>query len=380
MNKNSFLLLATSWILLLFSCRGNEYIPQIEKTPLPPETSGKIQGFYLLNEGAMGTNQATLDYLDYTKGIYHKNIYATANPSVVKELGDVGNDLQVYGSKLYAVINVSGKIEVLDTKTAKRIKSIPLQNCRYICFSGGKAYASSYNGKISPDPKAPLGKVVEIDTASLSIQREVIVGYQPEELVVGENSKLFVVNSGGYRFPNYDKTLSIIDLKTFTEEKKIDIDINLHRIKKDRFGDLYISSRGDYYNHKSNLFVVDASTGEVKKSFDIPVSNMTIVNDKLYYYANDFNYNTHTTKKSFGVIDVESETILSTDLIPTEYQKKIQNPYGIAVNPISGDIYITDARDYTSIGYIYAFDKNGNFKWEQSAGNIPAHFAFVYKD
>ena len=84
----------------------------------------------------MGTNQATLDYLDYTKGIYHKNIYATANPSVVKELGDVGNDLQVYGSKLYAVINVSGKIEVLDKKTAKRIKSIPVQNCRYICFSG----------------------------------------------------------------------------------------------------------------------------------------------------------------------------------------------------------------------------------------------------
>ena len=76
MNKNSFLLLATSWILLLFSCRGNEYIPQIEETPLPPEASGKIQGFYLLNEGAMGTNQATLDYLDYTKGIYHKNIYS----------------------------------------------------------------------------------------------------------------------------------------------------------------------------------------------------------------------------------------------------------------------------------------------------------------
>lgn len=39
-------------------------------------------------------------------------------------------------------------------------------------------------GPISVDPKAPLGKVMEIDTISLSVTREAIVGYQPEEMAV----------------------------------------------------------------------------------------------------------------------------------------------------------------------------------------------------
>ena len=39
--------------------------------------------------------------------------------------------------------------------------------------------------------------------------------------IVGD--KLYVANSGGYRVPNYDRTVSVIDLKTFTEEKKIDV-------------------------------------------------------------------------------------------------------------------------------------------------------------
>ena len=63
---------------------------------------------YLLNEGNMGSNKCTLGiFYDSTTGKYHRNIYAERNPSVVKELGDVGNDLQIYGDKLYAVINCS---------------------------------------------------------------------------------------------------------------------------------------------------------------------------------------------------------------------------------------------------------------------------------
>lgn len=363
----------------LVSCRTDEYIPREETVPglAQPENTA-IKGFYVLNEGNMGSNKCTLDFFDYTTGTYHRNIYAEINPNVVKELGDVGNDIQIYGSKLYAVVNVSNKIEVMDAKTAKRIKSIDLQNCRYITFKNGKAYASSYAGPVSIDPNAPLGKVVEIDTASLNIQREVVVGYQPEEIQMVGN-QLFVANSGGYKFPNYDRTVSVVDLTTFKETKKIDVAINLHRMKKDNYGDLYVTSRGDYYTVPSSLFLIDAATGTVKKDFHLSVSEMTIVNDKLYYYANEFNYNTHTYKKSFGIIDVKTEEIISNKIIGQEYVDAIKTPYGIAVNPISEDIYITDARNYVSTGFVYCFDKNGQFKWKTEGGNIPAHFTFLYK-
>lgn len=270
--KKLIIILDLIALVLLMSCRTDEYIPreEIESGLASPENTA-IKGFYLLNEGNMGSNKSTLDFFDYTTGTYHRNIYAEINPDVVKELGDVGNDIQIYGSKMYAIINVSNKIEVLDAKTAKRIKTIPLENGRYLSCKDGKVYASSYAGPIVLEPNAPLGKVVEIDTISLSIKREVVVGYQPEEMtIVGDN--LYVANSGGYRFPNYDRTVSVVDLNTFTETKKIDVAVNLHHIQKDDYGDLYVSSRGDYYNIPSSLFLVDAVSGTVKKDFKLAVS------------------------------------------------------------------------------------------------------------
>ena len=55
-------------------------------------------GLYLLNEGNMGSNKCTLDFVDFDNGYYVRNLYAEKNPNVVKELGDVGNDVQIYGS------------------------------------------------------------------------------------------------------------------------------------------------------------------------------------------------------------------------------------------------------------------------------------------
>lgn len=378
MKKLNFYLLLIA-LFSLMSCRTDEYIPREEVVAglAPPENTA-IKGFYVLNEGNMGSNKCTLDFFDYTTGTYHRNIYAEINPTVIKELGDVGNDIQIYGSKLYVVVNVSNKIEVMDAKTTKRIKTIPLQNCRYMVFKNGKAYASSYAGPVDINPNAPKGKVVEIDTVSLSIQREVTVGYQPEEMDIVGN-QLFVANSGGYIVPNYDKTVSVIDLTSFTETKKIDVAINLHRLKKDNYGDLYVSSRGDYYTVPSSLYLVDAATGAIKKDFHVSVSEMTIVNDKLYYYGNEFNYNTHAYTKTFGIIDVKTEQIISNKIIDQEYVDAIKSPYGIAINPITEDIYLTDARNYVSTGYVYCFDKYGHFKWKTEGGNIPAHFSFLYK-
>lgn len=366
-------------LVTLISCRTDEIvIPREVVEGIAPAENTAIKGFYMLNEGNMGSNKCTLDFFDYTKGTYYRNIYAEVNPNVVKELGDVGNDIKIYGSKLYIIVNVSNKIEVLDAKTAQRIKSIPLQNCRYITFNDGKVYASSYAGPVDINPNAPKGKVVEIDTVSLSIQRQATVGYQPEEIeIVGD--QLFVANSGGYMAPNYDKTVSVIDLNSFTEIKKLDVAINLHRLKKDKYGDLYVTSRGDYYTIPSSLYLIDAATGTVKKDFHLAVSEMTIVNDKLYFYSNQFNYTTHTYQKAFGIIDVKTEQIITNKIFDQAYIDAIKTPYGIAVNPITEDIYITDARNYVATGFVYCFDKNGHFKWKTEGGNIPAHFAFLYK-
>lgn len=318
--------------ITFYACQQDTYLIEKEEEGVTDPEKTDVVGFYLLNEGNMGSNMATVDYMDFTTGTYNRNIYATVNPTMVKELGDVGNDIKIYGNKLYAVINVSNFIEVMDARTAKHLGTIPLENGRYITFANGKAYASSYAGPVTIDPKAPLGKVVEIDTINLSVTRQVTVGYQPEELeVVGNN--LYVANSGGYRVPEYDKTVSVIDLSTFKETKKIDVEVNLHRLKKDADGDLYVTSRGDYYNVPSNLYVLDSKTHQIKKKFDIPVSNFTIVDNKLYYYSNEFSYTTFEYTKTYGVIDTKTEQVINKTLVNDPVINEIETPYGIAINP-----------------------------------------------
>lgn len=123
-------------VVLLFSCRKEEQIVPSTSTTVTGGESGEICGFFLLNEGNMGSNKSTLDYFDYQTGIYTKNIYAERNPGVVKELGDVGNDIQIYGNKLYAVVNCSHFVEVMDVRTARHITQISIPNCRYLVFKG----------------------------------------------------------------------------------------------------------------------------------------------------------------------------------------------------------------------------------------------------
>ena len=376
-NYNLWLVLSLS-ILALGGCREDDTIISEEVENLPPETVTSVAGFYLLNEGNMNMNKASLDYFDYETGMYRRNVYGEANPDATLGLGDVGNDIGIYGSKLYAVINNSNKLEVMDVKTSKRVKVIDVKNSRYVTFSNGKAYVSAYDGEVALGNSSPNGFIAEIDTLTLAITRTVSVGRQPEEMtVVGD--KLYVANSGGYSPPNYERTVSVIDLNTFTKIKDIDVAVNLHRLRSDEDGDLYVSSRGDYYENPSKLFVIDTKTDTVKKTFDIACSNLTIVGNTAYVIGSEFSYATFDWEINYSMIDVKNEILLEKSFLLEAVSSAIKTPYGIAVDPISLNIYITDAGDYVSPGKLYCIDKDGVTKFTVTTGDIPAHFAFEFK-
>lgn len=373
--KNLIVLIAIS--ILMASCRKElKPIPEQQQQVLPPNPSSTVKGFYLVNEGNMNMNKASLDYMDYSTGIYRRNIYNQANPAVVKGLGDVANDIGVYGSKLYVVVNVSNKVEVLDVKTGKRITQINIINCRYITFKEGKAYVSAYLGKVG-DPTAPNGIVAQIDTASLTEVKRVEVGRQPEEMaIVGQ--KLYVANSGGYSPSAYERTVSVLDLNTFSVVKNIDVAINLHRLKADQYGDLYVTSRGNYYDVPSKMFVIDTKTDQVKKTFDIAVSNLAIDGDIAYYYGSEWSYDEAKFTITYGMLNVKDETPIDRQFITDGTEKSITIPYGIAVHPITKEVFVTDAKNYVSPGKLHCFSPAGQKKWTATTGDIPAHFAFIY--
>ncbi len=60
-----------------------------------------IQKLFILNEGQMGSNNATLDFLRFSDGNYVTGAFKKMNPSVGAGLGDVGNDIAVHGDELF---------------------------------------------------------------------------------------------------------------------------------------------------------------------------------------------------------------------------------------------------------------------------------------
>ena len=386
MKRFSLFYLACLILAVVSSCREDFYIipSQNQDTGVAP-TRGDIVGMYVLNEGNMGSNKASIDFLDLDENKptvhYHRNIYSERNPNVVKELGDVGNDIKIYGSKLWIVVNVSNKVEVATVDSCKRITQINIPNCRYLAFKDGFAYVSSYVGPVKLNQDVPLGMVYKVDTVDFKKKDSVVVGYQPEELCIVDN-KLYVANSGGYRAPNYDNTLSEIDLTTFKEIRKIKVGLNLHHCQVDHYGQIWVTSRGNYNDVPSRIYWLYKGHNqlyEVIDSIDTPVSGLSIVGDSLYYYGSAWNNATKQNTISYGLINVRTHQTIDTNLFSSPEVKSITMPYGIMVNPIERDFYLMDAKNYVSSGSLLHFKPDGTHDFTVRTGDIPGHATFVYK-
>lgn len=384
--KKKHIFIALVLCFTIISCREDEIVSPTEYqtiSGLSPNPQTDIIGLYVLNEGAMGTHTATLDLIDYRTATYARNFFAEKNPTLKSTLGDVGNDIQIYNNKVYAVINCSNKVVVIDAHTGVQIAEIEILNCRHIQFKDNYAYVSAYDIPVMISKDADKGAIYKIDLRNNTIVDKVKVGYQPEELVILEN-KLYVANSGGYRAPNYDNTVSVVNLNgaKMRHESQIESGINLDRMQVDRYGKLWVSSRGDYRNRGSNLYVLDKVQGVYRtvKTMNIPCSNMAFKGDSLYTYSVEHSEFTGKNTVTYSLINVKDQKVISRNFITDGSEKSIEIPYGIAIHPRTKDIYITDATSsYVARGQIHCYDITGRHQWSVKAGNIPAHMAFLNK-
>lgn len=371
-NRRPFFLL-TCLSLLMIACTPEPPMP--EGVPVTdPVQNPTYSGFYLLNEGTMGANKAILDYFDYATGYYQNDVFSKRNPQVVDGLGDVGTGLYVYGSKMYAIINGSNLVEVMDAKTATHLASLQIPNARSAAFANGKAYFSSYAGQMQTDG-TQLGFVIEVDTVSLMLGRQVTVGRQPEEMVV-KDGKLFVANSGGYTPENYDNTISVVNMDSFVEEEKIPVAINLYRMFLAPNGTLYVSSRGNYADVAPNLYAVNTMDKTVK-ALGKGVTAYAIKDGVAYII--DIVYGPaplYQTEYHYYTLQLNTQQIDNSSFLSDDVKKQIVYPYSIAVHPITGDILVTDAANFVTPGTLFYCNVQGQLQWKQTTGDIPGSIAF----
>ncbi|MEP6949022.1 MAG: DUF5074 domain-containing protein [Ginsengibacter sp.] len=356
MKKIRFSLMAMAVIASVVSCKKDD-----KPTAVEPKIT---TGVYALSEGSFNGNNTTLTYYDFITSTSTTDFYRNVNGS---GLGDTGNDMIIYGSKLYIVMNVSSYLEIDDALTAKNIKKIDLKNAsaqprtpRFIVAYKNKVFVSSWDGTVAV-----------IDTAALTVDKFITVGANPEQMVVsGDN--LYAANSGGIT-PGYDSTVSVINLSSLTETSKITVGTNPSAIAADDAGNIYVGCIGDYGSISPKLVKVNTATNTITKSADTAVGKIRFYNGLLY-----------ATGGYLGSANVR--TLNTTDFSATSSNfvtdgTIITLSYALNIDVATGDVYVGDAKDYVSSGEVFCFDQTGKkkFSFSVAPGLSPNTVVFIKK-
>ena len=328
--------------------------------PPVPTTSG----LYVLNTGNWGGNDASIQYFDLKGLSIGGDLFAAANGF---GLGDLGQDLCLYGSKLYATVSGSSKLEVMD-RNCKVVKTIPVRaedgttpaEPRYMTACDGCVYFTAYDGTVS-----------RLDTATLEITGKVAVGDHPEALT-NANGKLYV-NISGY---GSGTTVAVVDVASFTKTKDIAVKLNPYtQCFTGDDGYVYTVSNGNYAGSPGmsedqyvygTLQRIDPVTDTVED-----VCRATYAanhGSKMYVLYSE--YYLPETKRAF-VRDLNTGE--EADFIDLD---EFSSPNAIGVDPSTGDVYVADT-PYGVSSTVRVYDAEGNLKNTFEAGYSTSKFVFV---
>lgn len=353
MKKNKFYFLSFAFMSIIFSCKKDN-----NPAPVTPPVRN---GAYVLNQGLYGANNTTLTYYDFINQTPVTDYFRNVNGF---GLGDTGSDFIIYGSKMYIVINNSGYVAVAKTLNTVFLDTISFTNSgvnrgpENIIAVGGKILVSSTDGTVAV-----------IDTTTLAIQKFIIVGSNPAQMT-SYGTNVYVSNTGAFSAA-YDSTVSVIDLKSLTETKKINVGLNPGSITADSSGNLYIVCTGNYGSVGPSLVKYNLNTNSIVKTVDSAYGTIRYFDNTLITTGG------YLGAANVGILNTTDLTAVRPSFIADG--TTIENPYGLDIDPATGDLYVDDAKDYVSSGQVYCFDKAGNkkFSFSVSPGINPIRTAVV---
>jgi YVTN family beta-propeller protein len=342
MKKNKLSFLTVIIIAFFLSCSKDD-------TPAPPPVPPKVTtGVFVLNQGSYGANNTMLTYYDFASSTQTTDFFKKVNGF---GLGDTGSDFIIYGGKMYIVMNVSGYVAVANSITAKFIDTISFKNASVnrgpenIAATEGKVFVSSTDGTVAV-----------IDTSSLAVSKFIKVGSNPAQMVVaGDN--LYVSNTGGFS-ATFDSTVSVIPLNSLTESGRITVGINPGAITTDNTGNIFVVCTGNYGSVIPSLVKVNINTNTVTKKVDSAFGTIRYYNNSLLTTGG------YLGAANVGIFNPDNLGAVRGSFVTDG--TVIVNPYGLDLDPATGDVYVGDAKDYVSSGEVFCFDKTGKKKFSFS--------------
>lgn len=347
-------ILALAFCAALYSCEG------LGDGPVNPEENFNvefkdmsagtaptaIEGTYILNNGNWGSNDANIGLYDPASKSFAPKAFFAANQM---NLGDLGQDIIGVDDNIYIALNGSQTVFMtgkgLDLKTQiNALKGETKLSPRYLATDGDKLYVTYYEGY-----------VFELD-ASEKTFRGAAVGNSPEGLAVADG-RLYVANSGGALYPNYEKTVSVVSLKTFAEISTIEVNYNPAKVEASSDGAyVYVSSFGDYAANPAKLQVITTATGAVSDLDYASVSAIAASEDILYILCGGYDAAWNPLPGTVYRHDMKNNKSLGTFVTD---DTSLANAYSISVAR-DGYVYV-GCSDYVTNGDVYVFTPDGKF-------------------
>ena len=354
--KKLFFIVLSLVFVSLLSCKK-------EKKCEPSSFFSKGNGVFFINEGGFGHGNGSLSFYSYVSVKIYDDLFEDAN---CRPLGDTPNSMLIAGENIYIVVNNSNKIEVVkreslksevdESEYLKSIKTIEGLN------------APSDIAAVS-DKKAYITSMYSDSIAILDIENNIISGYinirRSSQSIVVHNKKAYIANEFSADWSS-GKEIMVVNTETNRVIDSIVVAFEPESMVIDRNNTLWVLCNGGWMReHNAELIAINTTTNEITRRTVFPSKEASPTRLKIDGAGSTLYYLESGVRK-MSITDTE---IPSATLIDGYF-------YNLGINPVNGDIFVTDAVDFNQRGRLMIFDNNGALLSDMLAGIIPSRLYF----
>jgi YVTN family beta-propeller protein len=338
-------LLVSAAFMLLLSCKKDKPEPT-PPAPRIPEPAG--QKIYILNEGNFEKDNGSVSLYDPKTKAVEANRFGSQNNGA--KLGDVPQSMLLSGSNIFIVVNNSSKIVRCNLDLVKQSETTGLTSPRYVLpFNGEKAYVS--------DMIDPLLKIMNLSSGVIEGSVQLT---SPTERMALLDGKVYATSMGR----DY---VYIIDVASQKLTDSILVGPGAGSLVFDKSSNLWVLATGNYLDKGGRLSKIRVSDKAILENISFASnqwpSKLTLSygKDSLLYLLGGVN-----------AVSINNPQLPAAPFIPA----RTRNFYGLGVNPKDGNIYLTDAIDYSQPSDVLIYSSKGDSLSRFKAGVIASDFLF----
>lgn len=352
--KRKLFLLGFVIALAFISCKKD--------TPQPAVFSvGK--GVFVLNEGTFTYANSSLSFYDFETNAVENNLFFRVNDSPI---GDVGQSLTMIGNDLYIVVNNSKYIYKVNAKTIQyKAKIEGFTSPRYMLqINDDKAYVT--------DLVSTGFWVLNLNT----LEKTFVETGNTTEAIVKVGNEVFMSNWSNYYTitETSNHSIQVIDCVNDALVETIDVAQEPNSMVVDKYNHIWVSCSGGYMPPQDPAIIcIDAATHQIIKRFDLASGT----DYPSYLTIDGAGENIFFMNGGYGTLNIYKMSVDATEIPETPFVTSGGKVfYNLKVDLASGDLYVTDAKNYVQNGDLLHYSADGTLLGTYELGLIPSYMLF----